>query len=51
MIPRYHNEDRLDAIDKKLDLIISLIKDGNGLKGFGINVLANVVGNMIDGKK
>lgn len=38
------------AINEKLDLIIEMLKDANGVKGFGMNLLANVIGNMVDGK-
>lgn len=53
MTPRCHNdyETRLNMIEDKLDLIISLLRDNNGIKGFGINVLANVVGNLVDANK
>lgn len=37
-------------INKKLDLIIEMLKDANGAKSFGMNLLANVIGNMVDGK-
>lgn len=42
---------RLDRIEEKLDLLIQKIGDLDGIKGFGVNLLANVVGNMLDGKK
>ena len=42
---------RLDGIEEKLDLLIQKIGDLDGIKGFGVNLLANVLGNMLDGKK
>lgn len=41
---------QLCDLDKKLDKIISMIEKLDGLKGFGSNVLANVVGDIIMGK-
>lgn len=38
-------------INEKLDTIIAMLKDTNGIKGFGLNVLANIVGNMVDRNK
>lgn len=37
---------RLDEIEKKLDTVIALLKAANG-----ISVLANLVGNAVDGNK
>lgn len=42
---------RLDSIEEKLDSLIQRVGDLDGIKGFGVNLLANVVGNMLDGKK
>ena len=41
---------QLCDLDKKLDKIISMIEKLDGLKGFGSNVLANVVGDIIMGR-
>lgn len=43
--------ERLDRIDEKLDMIIRRLEDLDGVKGFGVSLLANVVGNMLDGKR
>lgn len=42
---------RLYSIEEKLDSLIQRVGDLDGIKGFGVNLLANVVGNMLDGKK
>lgn len=42
---------RLDRIEDKLDAIIERLGNLDGAKGFGVSLLANVVGNMLDGKK
>lgn len=42
--------DDLNRIEDKLDLIISRLNSMNGIKDFGISVLANLVGNSIDGR-
>lgn len=36
-----------NRIEEKLDLIIRLIGELDGLKGFGSNILANIVGDII----
>lgn len=41
----------LERIEKKLDLILDKLNSMNGIKDFGVNVLANIVGNRIDGNK
>ena len=41
---------QLCNLDKKLNKIISMIEKPDGLKGFGSNVLANVVGDIIMGR-
>lgn len=41
---------QLCNLDKKLDKITSMIEKLDGLKGFGSNVLANVVGDIIMGR-
>lgn len=41
----------LDRIEAKLDLILEKLNGMNGIKDFGISVLANIVGNRIDGNK
>lgn len=40
----------LERIEAKLDLILKKLGGINGIKDFGIGVLANIVGNRIDGK-
>lgn len=42
---------RLEEIESKLDRVIEMLKNANGIRGFGLNVLANLVGNAVDGKK
>lgn len=42
---------RLCSIEEKLDLIIKMLGDANGIKGFGLSVAANIVGNLIDGSR
>lgn len=44
-------EEKLKSIEDKLDLIIDRLNNMNGIKDFGISVLANIVGNRIDGNK
>lgn len=41
----------LQRIEDKLDLILDKLNGMNGIKDFGISVLANVFGNRIDGNK
>lgn len=41
----------LKRIEDKLDLILDKLNNMNGIKDFGISVLANIVGNRIDGNK
>lgn len=41
----------LQRIEDKLDLILERLNGMNGIKDFGISVLANIVGNRIDGNK
>lgn len=41
----------LERIEKKLDLILDKLNNMNGIKDFGVSVLANIVGNRIDGNK
>lgn len=41
----------LERIEAKLDLILERLNNMNGIKDFGISVLANIVGNRIDGNK
>nr|DAY73326.1 MAG TPA: protein of unknown function (DUF4083) [Caudoviricetes sp.] len=40
----------MKRIEDKLDLILDKLNSMNGIKGFGVNVLANIVGNRIDGR-
>lgn len=40
----------LKRIEDKLDLILNKLNGMDGIKGFGISVLANLVGNRIDGR-
>lgn len=40
----------LKRIEDKLDLILNKLNGMDGIKGFGISVLANLVGNRIDGQ-
>ena len=42
----------VDDLDKKLDIIITMLGNGNKTlwKGFGLDILANIVGNAIDGQ-
>lgn len=40
---------RLCNIEDKLDYIIKKLDNIDGLRGFGINVAANIIGNMFDG--
>lgn len=40
----------LERIEKKLDLILDKLNSMNGIKDFRVNVLANIVGNRIDGR-
>lgn len=43
---------QLCEINDKLDYIIKKINDMDGIKGFGVNLAANVIGNLLDsGKK
>lgn len=42
--------DDFKRIEDKLDLIINRLNNMNGIKDFGISVLANIVGNRIDGR-
>lgn len=39
----------LDRIEAKLDLILERLNGMNGIKDFGIGLLANIIGNRIDG--
>ena len=43
----------LEEIDEKLNHVIELLSHDNKMlwKGFGLDILANVVGNAIDGEK
>lgn len=41
----------LQRIENKLDLILDRLNNMNGIKDFGISVLANIFGNRIDGNK
>lgn len=41
----------LERIESKLDLILERLNGMNGIKDFGISVLANIVGNRFDGGK
>lgn len=41
-------EKRLEEIEKKLDIILAKLNDMDGLKGFGVNLAANVIGNLLD---
>lgn len=42
----------LCEINDKLDYIIKKLNDMDGIKGFGVNLAANVIGNLLDsGKK
>lgn len=45
-----HQCDDLKRIEEKLDLILQRLNNYSAIKDFGIGVLANVVGNRIDGK-
>lgn len=45
-----HQCDDLKRIEEKLDLILQRLNSYNAVKDFGIGVLANLVGNRIDGK-
>lgn len=38
----------LQRIEEKLDYIIKMIEDMDGIKGFGVNLAANVLGNFLD---
>lgn len=38
---------RCDDIEEKLDRIISMLEKMTGLRGFGNDLLANLVGNII----
>lgn len=38
----------LKRIEDKLDYIIKKIEDMDGLKGFGVNLAANIIGNVLD---
>lgn len=42
---------RVDSIERKIDKILDKLDDMNGVKGFGVSLLANVVGNVLDGKR
>lgn len=39
---------RLKAIEAKIDTVFKILEDKNELKDFGLSLLANVVGNMVD---
>ena len=41
----------LQRIEDKLDLILEKLNGMNGIKDFGVNILANIVGNRIDGNR
>lgn len=43
-------EERIKAIEAKLDLIIQKLSTDNTAKDFGIGLLANLLGNRIDGR-
>lgn len=42
---------QLCEINNKLDYIIKKIDDMDGIKGFGVNLAANVLGNFLDSGK
>lgn len=37
----------IKRIEDKLDLLVELVKKLSGLKGFGDNLIANIVGNIL----
>lgn len=37
-----------DLINNKLDQIIEKLNSMDGIRSFGVNVAANIIGNMID---
>lgn len=41
----------LNEIERKLDLILEKLSDANGIRGFGTNLLANLVGDYISSKR
>lgn len=41
----------LERIEDKLDYLIRKVDDMDGIKGFGVNLAANVLGNFIDFSK
>lgn len=41
----------LMRIEDKLDYIIQKLEEIDGIKGFGVNLAANIIGNMLDGNK
>lgn len=43
--------DDLKRIEEKLDYIIEKLKNMDGIRGFGVNLAANIIGNMFDGGK
>lgn len=42
---------KLEEIESKLDRIIEMLESANGIKGFSLNLLANIIGNAVDGNK
>lgn len=40
----------LHRIENKLDLVLQKLNSYSAIKDFGIGVLANIVGNRIDGR-
>lgn len=42
---------QLCEINNKLDYIIKKIDDMDGIKGFGVSLAANVIGNLLDSGK
>ncbi|MBM6865683.1 hypothetical protein H6A66_10965 [Bacteroides caecigallinarum] len=42
---------RLNDIERKLDLMLEKLSDANGIRGFGTNLLANLVGDYISSKR
>lgn len=43
-----HPCDDLKRIEEKLDYIIDKLESMDGIKGFGVNLAANIIGNMLD---
>lgn len=44
-------EKRLEEIEKKLDIILAKLNDMDGIKGFGVSLAANFIGNLLDSGK